>query len=224
MIDFHYCVDVEYDRNYDCISAGCDDICRCSTIYDAMVEYVDIPAVVKKLHKHLFSKQSKAEKEFNLYCLDRIYRYLKLYEPEKWEINVCNGYYGEEIDSVTLEDEKAVIAVIEKFKEADNKLHFILNLEYGFILPEIDGKDYEVKKIPYSKIKINRDYIKKIDTTSVELYREEINSSERLNEYKNMIYMVVLEKEGYYRLIDGYHRYKALEGEKKVKAIAIKGE
>jgi len=57
------------------------------------------------------------DKPFYLYSINRILVIKGLWKKENWKINISNGYYGEEIESVTIEN-KLAIKLQELIKES----------------------------------------------------------------------------------------------------------
>ena len=41
-------------------------------------------------------------KELDIYTIDRVVRKFKLYDEYSWEIDVCGGYYGDELNSISI--------------------------------------------------------------------------------------------------------------------------
>ena len=114
-------IDVDYNREYSCESSGCDSegICRCSTIYDSHITYVDVSTLVNIIYDMIYDNSKSSErqnkindifgitKELEIYTIDRVIRKALIYDKNIWEINVGGGYYGEEIESVELDDKYA---------------------------------------------------------------------------------------------------------------------
>ena len=114
---FQYCTEYDYDSLTSCSENGCDDegICRCSTIENAHIISVNITSMINDIYPSYFDKSLATKrnstinsilggvsKEIDIYTIDRILRINKVYEPTNWEINVCGGYYGQEIDNLVI--------------------------------------------------------------------------------------------------------------------------
>lgn len=215
--DFHYSgLEVDYTREYHCHRYGCDNICRCSTIVDSIVKFIDINQIVDKVYSLYFDKSKETkrdlklnsilndiDKKINLFTIDRILRLNRAWDKENWEINIENSYYGEEIHSVILQRHIAekVESNIEDailIENLSNRIEFLLKLEYGYILPELIGKSYKVDTIKKEDIIFGSEgHYRKIQTEKLEHYSD-VN-------YKN-IRGIVIKKDDKYKLIDGYHR------------------
>lgn len=224
--NFHFNgIDISYKRDYNCSLVGCDDygICRCSYITEEKIEKIDITIVVKYIYDTVFNnslymKRNKiidavifnTNKDIDIYTIDRIARICKLYLEKSWDINKCAGYYGQEIDSVKINNDiytdfnsKLEIAFSLGLKE---RIEYILNLEYGYILPELENKNYKLVTINKSDIIFGSDgHLKKVSKKDLKHY---------LDSNYNSIRGIVVEKSGKYKLIDGYHRCFSTNKEK----------
>ena len=215
---FQYCTEYDYDSLTSCSENGCDDegICRCSTIENAHIISVNITSMINDIYPSYFDKSLATKrnatinsilggvsKEIDIYTIDRILRINKVYEPTNWEINVCGGYYGQEIDNIILEDSIAR-KLEEQIDEAlsiielTTRVEYLLKLEYGHILPSLQNCQYSVETIERDKIIFgNNNHYKKVNLKNIDHYSD--------NNY-NSIRGIVLKKDEEYRLIDGYHR------------------
>ena len=223
---------VEYDYNtqYSCRDSGCDEegICRCGTIYDEVITSVNVGDVVGEIYAAYFDNSLSTErnnklnsilngisKEIDLYTIDRIVRHHKIFDTNLWDIHVTGGYYGQEIDMVTLDP--GVARQIERdleiafsIEDLSGRIEFLIGLEYGHLLPELEGCSYEV-------IEIDRD---KIIFGSEGHYQKV--KEKKLDHYLDTKYMgirgIVLKRErkagDQWRLIDGYHRCSASRKDK----------
>ncbi len=220
-VSFRDCVEYDYYYNRDCESHGCDSICRCGQIEDAHVTSVNVSQMVQEIKSSYFSdsKSSKRNSKINyilgnitddidLYTIDRILRINKVYEKSNWEVQVCGGYYGEEIDDIILEDSVAQ-KIENQLEEAFNitelflRIEYLLQLEYGYILPELKGKNYEVTSIERDKVIFGSEgHYKKVASEELPHY-----SDKTYNSFRG----IVIQKGEQYRIIDGYHRCFASE-------------
>jgi hypothetical protein len=197
--DLHYDgVDIEYDEDTgDC---ECEDICRCGTIVNERVTSVDINHIVKLI--------CGEEKSVTIrYCVDRILRTFKIYDPDKYDIIIENGYYGQEIEEVTLSDgvaksvDVALKALLE-LKTDKEKLLFILGLEYGFITPLLKGRKFKIKEVSLKDIseKSKRLVVKKVDNYDL---------------IPEIPVGIVIKQVNKYTIIDGHHRISFLQQKEK---------
>lgn len=216
--DFLYTgIDIDYKRDYNCSSYGCDSegICRCSRIHDEQIINIDVSEIVDSIYHDIYdnSKETKRNniinsifgisKDLELYTIDRILRKSLIYDENIWKIVIEGGYYGQEIGNISL-DSVYADKLSQKINESmviDNvkdRVEYLLNLEYGYILPELLDKEYKILTINKSDIIFrNENHLKNVSTKELEFYSD-INY--------NGIRGIVTKKEGKYRVIDGYNR------------------
>jgi hypothetical protein len=150
-------------------------------------------------------------KDIDIYTIDRILRINKVYEVSNWEVQVCGGYYGQEIDDVILEGwvARKVEDQINKalsIIDLNERIEYLLNLEYGYILPELKGCYYEVATVERDKVIFGSEgQYRKVATERLGYYSDKEYDSYRA---------IVIPKGDEYRLIDGYHRCFASENMK----------
>jgi hypothetical protein len=189
----HAGVDIIYnDDNSDC---DCEDICRCSRIVNEQVESVDLNEIVQNL--------CEKDPVIIKYCVDRILRIFKAYNPENYDISIEGGYYGQEIGKVTLTNEAAKLIdcafdnllALNTDKE---KLLFVLGLEYAFITSLLRRGKFEVKEISLKEIseKSNKLVIKKV---------------EKYDLIPDIPIGIVTQRNNEYIIIDGHHRIISLQ-------------
>jgi len=221
--NFIYHTDYDYNDYRDCESYGCDEegICRCGTIDDAHVISVKIPPMVNEIYENYFDNSLSTKrnstintilggvsKEIDIYTIDRILRINKVYEPSNWEVQVCGGYYGQEIDDVILDDSiaKKIEDQLDKafsIIDLSERVEYLLMLEYGKILPELKDRKYSVETHERDSIIFGSDeHYRKVNTKSLDHYSDKNYTGIR---------GVALYKVDKLRLIDGYHRSSASE-------------
>ena len=213
--DFKNLVSCEYNTKRNCRENGCDDgVCHCSTIHNITISHVDISSIVDTIYNIYFddSKSSKRnsvissvlygiDKQIDLYTIDRILRSHKIWLNEVYDIEVVNGYYGQEIGTIHLEEKitKKIEHDIDKslsINDLSERIEYILGIEYGYLLSDLVGCRYELADVTHDDITFGSiDHYKKMK--KLEYYND--------HNYNN-IRGVVIEKNGKYRLIDGYHR------------------
>ena len=220
-----YGLQYEYNTQSNCDEHGCDDegICRCSTIENARVENVDVKIIVDKIYALYFdnSKSTKRHntinsilygmgKEIDIYTIDRIVRAHKIWKSDNWDISIEGGYYGEELGDIKIIESltKRIESDLElafDIDDLDKRIEFILNVEYGYILPELVNSKYEIIEIKKSDIIFGSDgHYRKIKKENLEHYT---------NKNYPGIRGIVKEKDGKFRLIDGYHRVYKFDGD-----------
>jgi len=214
-MDFRYGVEFDYSISTNCAARGCDYICRCSKIEEIEITGVKADCWEVPLHQ-LNNKDVRRKDPVFISCLERLF---SRFGPEDFETTVTWGYYGEEIDCVSLRLEKLeLIQEFLKLRDTEKWVEYCLLQEYGYVLEELKDKEWESLVIPISKIKVPVEY-RKLDRKTIEKY---------VNYIKNMkgnSFTIGLLRENN-SLIDGYHRYTAaLEaGKKKVRVIRIRNE
>ena len=241
---FYYNLNVEYNTNYDCNSFGCDEerICRCGEIQDAEITNINITKIVDVIYEDIFGPVDKASirdsklsyllegfgKEMDLYTIDRILRKYKVYDTSNWEIETVSGYYGQEIGDVTIKTDLAK-KLEEKIFEAlsidtlTERVEYLLNLEYGSILPELKDTVYEILEVNTDDLVFGSESNKKSSLKEIEKFWTKVwgyHYDDR-NYRDYLIKGVVIEKDGKYRVIDGYHRCLAT-AKKKSKVLVSK--
>jgi len=195
--------EIDYYSEYDCEANGCEEegICRCRKIENAHFEKIHFNKVFEEFYKFYRTQFfiNGRESAFFPYCLHRILTNFKVYDPTYWEVAVHGGYYGEEIGNVkpiNLEKIKSCLDELFVLNE-ENYIPFVLKLEYGHILPRLDGSKYSVEEVSFDKI-----------ISANEGYRKKVEAGIYANNYPNNLPIGVYEKRGdFYYLIDGYHRY-----------------
>lgn len=206
--DFRYCVDYDYDRTRCVCPPDSYDYCRCTRIINEVINSVEIKDVSREINDVLSGDL------LTHYCIDRILTATKMYEPNNWEINICGGYYGEEIDSVLIDNDKLkewLIKFVKLGTDVD-KIKLALECEYGYVLDKlIELNNLDIKTIPVKDIIVpQKEHYTKLELDIVDKYKE----------YDLPRCLVVKEGNDKYRLIDGYHRMSA-SNEDNVLAIAM---
>jgi hypothetical protein len=160
---------------------------------------VDLEVLFEKFSEFysFYAKNATNASIFN-YCLYRLLVINKLYDTSSWEVNVCRGYYGEEVNGVNLTDEvyNTLTAQIETLNSSskDDQIKFVLELEYGYVLDSLKDVSFEIV-----------DSQKKDLIAGNEVYRKKVQKGT----YKkhNLPVGIYLEDGNKFRLIDGYHRF-----------------
>jgi len=232
-VDFKYDLQYDYNNYTSCSESGCDEegICRCSIIENAHVVSVNIPNMVNHIFDNYFDNSISSKrnstinsilggvsKEIDIYTIDRILRINGAHEPSNWDIQICSGYYGQEIDGVILED--VVSSKIEKqIDDAFNiidlteRIEYLLTLEYGNVLPELKGCKYSIEKVERDSIIFGSDsHYRKVNEKKLDHYSDK---------NYNGIRGIAISKGDRLRLIDGYHRCTTSE-DRTVKLLIAK--
>ena len=235
---FKYIVDYDYDTEYSCEESGCNEeyICRCGRIYDVTINSVDITKLTDSIYESLVdnSKAGKRQQKLNQlfyggevvdkYCINRILSYYKLYKSENWHVQITGGYYGDEIDDVTINDIvfKLVNSECQKLMELENlseKIKLVLSLEYGYLLPDLENKDFEIINITKSDIdfkSLNQNHIRIVNK------EKELNGLTHYNSSYQLPRGVVKKFVDQFKIVDGFHRIIGYDDEKSFPVFVIK--
>lgn len=202
--EFDYDVYRPCQRGSDC----CDSICRCGKLQDVKIESFDILGVADFLKKALLDKKHKWTVVEN-YCFGRLFTIMKLYDPEQYEPTTSRGYYGEEIDGAYvnewLEFEREFKKMIKL--NDDDKIRFVLEKEYGYLLEELKGAQFECRSVDYTDI-----------LPPIDLRRTDGDSCD----FSSAI-AICKQMGDKYRILDGHHRWKNANGWKKVDIFVALG-
>ncbi|UCG02573.1 MAG: hypothetical protein JSW11_00990 [Candidatus Heimdallarchaeota archaeon] len=199
------------DNSYnstDC-TGQCDDYCRCARITDTKVNELYYNSILNTVipQKH---KQTILG-----YCVERILQLCGALDKDNWEVRVESGYYGEETRGISLSFlvGKTVIGHILKIINlpSSKQIEYILELEYGYVLPSLLGRNWRITEFPRNSINLGQEkyYDKKLSQEIVKKYQD----------HEFPICICINEEYGIYRLIDGYHRFAATKGKEKIPII-----
>jgi len=233
--NYEYSVEYDYEREYSCEDSGCHEegICRCCRIYSAEVTWVDIEKLTNDIYDQLVdttSLQGKREarlseifyggSEVDKYCINRILTLHKAWETSTWEVEVTGSYYGDEIGDITLSD--SIFKQVSKdcydmlqLTTIGDKLRYVLTLEYGYLLGDIQEADFDIIEITKEQIdfdKLNQNHIQNIKNKDLSFY----------NPDKYNLPRGVVRKSGdKYKIIDGFHRIISADDKKVFKVFSI---
>ena len=108
--------------------------------------------------------------EVESYCIDRLLRIHKAYDVSLYEIVIENGYYGEELGTPKFANKLALINDILEIIQLSSdieKVKFVLNKEYSFLLEVIDTtSSVSIANIELSTLTKNTDYALRIKKQS----------------------------------------------------------
>lgn len=212
--NFEYLVNITYNRSYSCEESGCEEegICRCSRMDDIKVTNIIYNDILDKIYSLYFNNSIETNRNNKLnnilhninekierYTIDRILRKYQIWENKAWEFKVSPSYYGEELDYIHLSNASDIdndIRTALSISDINERIEYLLYLEYGSLMPKLIGANYTLKTIKKSDIIIgNKEYNTQLNKTTY--YTDE--------EY-DLIRCLVLEQDDKYKLIDGYHR------------------
>lgn len=192
--DVNYFVDEEHTDSVYC-SCDPDDYCRCGVIQNAKVVQ-NHKLKTLSVSNISFNNQYIPE-EIENYCLTRLMSIHRCFDATSYIVNVSDGYYGEEITSITLikeTDFENDINHLLTLKSNHEKIMFVLKKEYGYIANLIsDTTTCSTIELPLSYINCSSGY--KLMTKKVD-YCYDINENEIIGILFNNI------------IVDGNNRFK----------------
>jgi hypothetical protein len=186
--------DCTYNSESHCECYGCHDegICRCRTIVDAKV--TEIPK-----SDEIVSRLWPYADLIDLYCIERILSLNSIWDINAWEVEICGGYYGQEVDGIVFSNAAACDNLIETLLKLDkdsDKIEFVLNLEYGYILNCLKNLTWEAIEVPFDKLIFGQeDHYVKLNKDAMLVYGQWC-----------LPRAICLEHDGMYKVADGYHR------------------
>jgi hypothetical protein len=230
----YYAPQYDYNTEYSCGEFGCHEegICRCGRINDVHVKSVDLTHLTTEIYNQLLPSNSKSKKRdtklsellyggeiVDKYCIYRILSINKIWNPDLWEVNVSGGYYGDEVDSVTLDivslnkisNECSKIFELSTLRD---KLLYVIELEYGYLLEDLKDCDFELISIYKSYIdfkKLNQNHIKNVKMEDLEHYSIDNYDLPRGIVRGDSTGWVPMDN---YKIVDGYHRIIAASDKK----------
>lgn len=222
--NYHYQVDYDTYGDYSCSERGCDDegICRCFRISEVEINSINLMSLTtnifdqlfpnksdknhlrdKKINSILFDFDPQNQDITNRYCIYRILVKHKIYETDKWYASWSGGYYGDEVDDISIEEKhfEPAIKDIEhmiSLPSMEEKINFILTLEYGKILDKLIGKKYQIEWVSKGNIVFGQEnHLKNVLHKTLDFYSDSLYQLPRGISYFDG------EK---FRIVDGYHR------------------
>lgn len=209
---------IDYGYAYDCENYGCaeEGICRCGTINDEHVDSVDVSLIVKRIYDEFFEQGKAANrnnainevlygigKDIDIYTIDRILRSYKIWENDNWNIEVDGGYYGQEAGNVTIKESIAdkideELWTVFSLPSLKEKIEYLLNVEYGKVLPELSNCSYESIVIDKDDVIFGVEkHLNKVMKKDLDFYSDKNYSGIR---------GIVVKSGDKWRIVDGYHR------------------
>jgi hypothetical protein len=205
-------VSVDYDDGTGYCTCPADDYCRCGTIVNTSIKYIrpyEAQYMVNTFVKGDDLEQLLAFMFFR-HCL----------ESDDFDVTVCGGDYGEEIDDVRLTDsgyEK--IARFNSYVEAENTqtlLVMVLAGHYGYVLPEIlKYEKWELISVPTSKIMASKAGMAQVKSVGYDYWDD--------RQYPSFYpgCLVVPCCDDKLRIIDGFHRWTHFNSKKKRRKVKV---
>lgn len=208
-MEFRYAVGVDYDSSNSCHGECKDYYCHHGKISNVRIEGVNPKDIATEIESHIPAVDERLKASVFLYCLERFTHQLR---PQDFRVDVGQGYYGQEISSVTLRDERPLkeFLAIEPW-DTCTQVEFILTREYGYVLDSLKGQSsWVAEEVELSKVLIGNEY-RKLDRGAIERYREELQAQRSVAKGRRRPNPPMLSclTHADFRLVDGYHRHRA---------------
>lgn len=199
----YYGIDVAYSHITNCQN-GCDPYCRCSRIIGQQVDKINIHEVVEKLTHEFFHdnkidiyQKSKTNVADAIgYFINRVASIRKLYSSNAYRVDVCDGYYGQEIKGAYLETNdnlnKDFQFLLANYSDLTSLVKYLLNEEYTFLPDQYKMLNFETQTVSKDDLPKPK-FMKKQECT--------LNLSLPIGVYSRL--------GNGYQLIDGNHRLAA---------------
>lgn len=204
--NFMYSSVIDYESDgYGCVhECDTDDYCRCATYNNLRAANFNAKALVEHFLAPTSRKLIQAEVEdmtFMDYCVDRIISVSKITE-ENFDISVSPGYYGEEIRSITMEND-VFLYLEEQIEELavlspSDRVRHVLKEEYSYLLPEIATAEFEERVVPTDQLRF---------PSTTQMIKASLIHPPPPPVYQIGIYRQVTKDK--YEVVDGYHRLNA---------------
>lgn len=216
-------IDYKLDDDTSCEESGCNDegICRCYTIYSVNIESVNTEAIIDNIYLQVIKQINSTTLEirerklnsllynydFNIidkYCIDRLCRHYRLYDPMNWVGEWENGYYGDEMIGINIKSEifeklSNDILKITKLLSLEDKINYLLLLEYGYIHKAILDKKYNIISVRMDDIILGQtNHLNDVLNKKLDFYNN--------TNYKDKPRGVAFFRDNKWRVVDGYHR------------------
>lgn len=141
------------------------------------------------------------------YSVNRILTYSGARDAINWIVNLCDGYYGEEIYSVKLDRDvaDAVHGRLLRLAKSKNPVHEALINEYGYLLEVLKPiNKWEIRSVNFEDIMFPgmEHYVARLDQHAIDDYTRHWPSEWPCG-------IAVKKTDHVYRLIDGQHRVTA---------------
>lgn len=139
------------------------------------------------------------------FLTDRFVQHNNLIQaPSNWEVNkdVKTAFF------IPKDKIPEIESLYHKFMKMNlnDQVNYLLNDEYGYLLPEVSHGKWEIVEVPISSLIMPQ--VPHVNNLSKEIIDDYIS---QLEEGKELLGGLYIPKNNHYRLIDGYHRLSALK-------------
>jgi|GEM_PF-3842171 len=225
--DFKYAVEYEIDEQLGYDHNECDGICRCRQISGVRIKEADPETIASTImcHKPHSFKIPKDLKPYFDYALNRIVTHSGACDVSQWNASVCRGYYGEEVDQITLAAEPLgrIVAGLSHLvngvgcaKPIEIFMEAALLAEYGYMLEGLDSAGWQIVHIKPEEVYFPKaGHYMRTNPRTVQDYKQ------NRDRWPHPVAVVMRDPENkyIYRLIDGRHRFLANQDKKKIRVL-----
>lgn len=193
-------VNYDYDTSRDCDENGCDSICRCSKIKNERVTDVDVAGIVNEFYG---DNEISEDDVIRRYCIDRVFRFFKIYDTDIWDIETYASYYGEEVGRISIDwhvkrDLSGSLEELLNLESDSDLIEYVLVQEYAYLRDDLRHRIWKLMRVDRKYVEFGaRDHAKNV------------YSRRRENDFYSEISLpqgIALEDGHMHRLVDGYHR------------------
>lgn len=174
----------------------CDDYCRCGVIVgvDVSIDTVEM------------AQAYGVDDPLESYLIERLLVCERIHDPENWEFRAIPGYYGEELDGVSLADGvgeriDAAIAQLRAIPDQSARVEHALVREYGHVLPTLTGRSWGIRRVAREQLLIGSPH------QATKAAQEELGHYRR----RSGPLAMVIPSGDRFHVVDGYHRLAATD-------------
>ncbi len=206
----NFFINYDIDRGFQ--NCECDCTCRYDRIHDVTINSVQISIEMVNVKEAYLTKANARRRRdvkpsnIERYCIDRLLRIFKAYDPHLYEASITRGYYREEIGNFTFKDADKLNAALTEMLNLSSdveKVKYVLRAEY-LMPPEAlePTSSVRVEKMELKKLQLNDVYLMRLkrENTEYAFSKDDVD----------LPVGVVLRSGEKIHLVDGYHRYSAL--------------
>ncbi len=194
--DVKYRVSVDYDTNCE----NCDD-----NDYHRECKLENIKVSISPHYAAELAGFETSKSPRNSLLAFLFFRWV--FDPNDIYVTTCGGYYGDEIDKVTIEDSGDIDHFNDLLQQdrSDLIVQMIMNKHYNYIRSEILAvKEWELKSVSVKELDIPSNTISRADLSLYKSFGNSIFDS--VSWFPGCIALPSSDK---FKIIDGFHRLKA---------------
>ena len=141
------------------------------------------------------------DQKTDVYCIENILKKAELFNVDSWKYKHRQGYYGQEIEYFTINEEKRSVILhmindVIKIDSLEGKVKFLLNLEYGYVLDYLRDCKWNIELVDRESI-----YFPQVNH-----YKKAKKGKIYKNRKSDSIMGICLKENGVYKVVDGYNR------------------